>query len=263
MAENKGVVLYDNVLKHDGISIAETAASISGFEFTNAIDWRDFSLFRVASGTTNTIDATVAQDELIDAVGVYVRSYTGTGNNNITVQYESSAGVFTTLVDYVGVGGKLSLNLFSQVTVLAGRRIRFICSAGTADFDIRQIAIGQRLEFQRGQWDGVTPYNFDQSVIADSTVSVNGSILGRSLIRVERSATIDLSYVKNDWMRQYWQPFQVAAAKHAFFYQWSQIYPLEVAFATALKLDAPTQMAQDHMNVTMPLRCLISDNNVI
>lgn len=263
MAENKGRVLYNNVLR-DYSSISYSGTGVAEKGPVNAVDWRDFSLFEVDASSTTILDFTIQTTSVIDAVSLYVTNYTGTGSNSIELQCESSASVFTSLVTTSSAGGKLTFDTFSEVTITAGLRIRFIFTTGTESLNIRQLVVGKHLEFNRGQWSGVTPPNFTSGNVSENIISVNGSIIARNNRYLERSATIDMNYLNNAWMRTYWEPFQLHATKYPFIYQWSPSeFPNEVAFAAASKVNPPVQDSINFMSVSMPLRCLIADTNVL
>lgn len=264
MPENKSRVLYNNILRQDGAAFSYSGVGVVGRAAQNAVDWRDFSLFEVDANSTTTLDITLPNGGTIDAWSIYVANYTGNVSHGVELYYESSPSIFTLLGDISAAGGTLSLNQFSEITVAAGRKIRFSFAIGTATMLVRQLVVGKCLEFERGQWVDITSPNFSQGIISDNIISVNGSAIARNIRRLSRSVTISLDLLNKDWMRNFWEPFQAHAARYAFIYQWSPtLYPNEVAFALAKEINPPVQNSRDFMSITMPLFCLIADSNVL
>lgn len=264
MAENKSLVLYNNLLRQSGATLSYSGTGVVGREEGNAIDWRDFSLFEVDASAITELEITLPDGGTFDSWSIYVANYTGTGNQSISLEYESSPSTFTPVDSQSLAGGKLTFESISQITVAAGRKVKFIFDVGTATMLIRQLVVGNSLEFERGQWDGVTPPNFTQGAVVDNIISVNGSVIARNLRHLERSASINLSHIDKDWMRTNFEPFQVHATRYAFIYKWSPVeYPNEIAFSVAKDIVAPQHDRYRFMSVSMPLRCLIADSNVL
>ena len=262
MAENKSIVLYDNVLKRNS-SISYSGTTVTDRPPLSSIDFRDYSFFEAEASTVTTLDFVMEFEETINAVALYVAAYSGAGNHEIKLSYESAPAVFTDLHTETDAGGALVLISFAGVTVAAGRILRFTFDLGTSPILIRQLSVGLSLEFQRGQWSGATPFNFTQGVKRDNTTSVNGSFLGSNIRRINREYNIELSLVRNDWMRSSWENFQAYASRYTFFLQWAPAeYPDEVAFCTATAIAKPNQDMRDFMSISMPLRCLTADERV-
>ena len=66
--------LHSNSLR--GITPTWSGTTVAAKGPENAVDWFDFSYFEADSGT---LDYTVAADTDIDALSVYVATFTGTG----------------------------------------------------------------------------------------------------------------------------------------------------------------------------------------
>ena len=254
---NLSKVLYSNVLR-DATTVAYSGSETSGFEKENATDYFDWTLFRTSSGTTN-LDFTVGSDTDLDSVSVYTKTVSGT--NSITLQYESSPSVFTTLKTYSAVSGILTFDTFSGITVSSGRKIRFSIVSATS-IDIRQLWAGEYMEFQRGQWATATPPTLTQGIKVSNNISVNGSFLGRSIKRVERSGKIMLEHLTQDWVRDTWEPFADHCTRSPFIYLWSDntAYSAEVGYCFAENIVAPKNAGNSFMSVEMPLRMLVADS---
>jgi len=251
-----GRVLYNNVIK--GLATAFSGTTLSGKPPASATDWADYSVFSADSGN---LDYTVAVDTAIDSVAIYVQTIAGT--NSIVLQYESSASTFTTLKTFSAPSGTLDYEEFTGVTVAAGRKIRFVITAATV-LNIRQLVVGPKLVFPIGQWATVTPSSFLQGVKVTNNIGQNGSVLGRSLKRLERSGKIDLDYLTDAFIRASWEPFALHAARYPFIYAWDYSgHADDIAFAYSTKTEAPSHSSAGFLSASMPIKFLVADSLAI
>lgn len=251
-----GRVLYSNVLR--GITPTFSGTTIAAKPPASAIDWQDFTYF---TSNTGNLDYTVSADTDIDAVAIYVR--TVAGSNSIELQYESSPSTFTSLKTFSAPSGTLDYEEFSGVTVSSGRKIRFVITAATT-MDIRQLVVGEKLEFQQGAWATVTPPIFTQGVKVTNTIGQNGSVLGRSIKRLERSGKIQLDHITDAWVRASWEPFTQHAARYPFIWVWDYTgHPNDVGFAYAEKIEAAQHASAGYLSASMPIRWLVGDEYAV
>jgi hypothetical protein len=255
---NLARVLYNNVLR-DATTVTYSGTETSGFEKENAKDFLDWTLFRTSSGNTD-LDYTVGANTDIDSFSIYTKTHTTA--NTIALKYESSPSTFTTLQTYTATSGKLTMDSFSSVTVSSGRKIRVSFTGGSVD--VRQLWVGEYMEMQRGQWADATSPVLNQGIKVTNSISVNGSFLGRSIKRTERSGKIMLEHLTQDWVRNTWEPFTAHASKRPFVYKWSPTsYPNEIGFCFAEKIVAPKNAANSFMAVEMPIRMLVADEEAV
>ena len=251
-------ILYNNVLR--GLTPTFSGTAVSGKGPENSIDWQDFSFF---TADTGNLDFTVGADTDIDSVAIYVA--TTAGSNSIELQYESAPSTFTSLKTFSTPSGTLDLEEFTGVTVLSGRIIRFVITAATT-MNIRQLVVGEVMEAEQGQFASMTYPNLLGGVKASNTISQNGSILSRSIKRIERTGSLELEYLSASWIRSTWEPFAAHAARYPFIYQPDPTNrPTEVALAVASGgIEAPTNMGKgDLMSVQMKLNMLVADSLAI
>lgn len=253
-------VLYGNVLR-DATTTTYSGTTASGFEFSNATDHFDWTLFRASSGSTD-LDFTMGANTDIDSFSVYTKTVSGT--NSITLKYESGVSSFTTLQTYTAVSGKLTFDSFNSVTVSSGRRIRISFTVATS-LDVRQLWVGEYMEMQRGQWSGIMPPTLTQGIKVTNNISVNGSFLGRSIKRTERKGKIELEHLTESWVRDTWEPFALHATKKPFILKWSDntAYSDEVGYCFAENVMGPKNAQNGYMSVEMPLRILVADENQV
>lgn len=248
--------LWDSALR--GETIAWSGASVAAKGPENAVDWRDFSYFEAGSGN---LDFTMSVSTAIDAWSIFVANFTGTGSETIELQYESSPSVFTSLGTVNPVGGKLTLNEFTEVTVAAGRRIRFVITVGTGTLLIRQLVVGKVMEAEQGQYVSMTYPDLLGGLKLSNVIAQNGSILGRSVKREERMGQIELDFLSPAWVRGTWEPFARHLARYPFIYQPDpRDNPDVVAFSAAENYGSPSNSNYgDRLSVKFKVRNLVAD----
>lgn len=267
MVQTQGQVLYENAARDAGVINTYSGITVTDKEFQNSYDWRDFSIFAVEQNEVNTqLDITLLTTRDIDNVGLWVKPL-GSGTGNIELFYESAPAVFTSIQDWdVDVDDGLMIHEdFSSLNVVAGRKIRWQFNTGATNrMLIRQLAVGERLDFPIGQRDGVAPTALNGDMIIDSNISVNGSVVGRSVRRMDRMSTIELEYLTEAFVRGDWQNFTTHAISNAFFYRQDKInFPLEANFSIATIIPRPMNMMPPPlMKASLPLKNLVNADNI-
>lgn len=249
-------VLYNSALATYKASLAYSGAVTSGFEPLNAVDWRDFSLFKAANSTTY-LTAQVTADTLVDTICAW-RAPGGSASIGVTAETSPDGVTWTNLTGVTCSVGQMKWADITPTTVPSGGYIRARIQGGASVSYWRQISIGSKLQFPRGQWAGISPPSLYQGVVVENVISANGSIIGRNLRRLEKKGAIELTHLDPAWVRTYWDAFAQSAAKYAFWYRWSPVgYPTEICFAVADSIEAPVNAAPPPlMSVTMPIRFL-------
>jgi len=250
----KPYFLWDNVLR--GLSSTWSGTTVSGKAPANATDWFDWSYFEADAGD---LDYTVSADTDIDAASIYTA--TNTAATTIALKYESGVSSFTTLKTWTATSGKLTLDTFSSVTVSSGRRIRLSFSGG--DINVRQLVVGEKLEAEQGQYADMTYPTLTGGVKTSNVVSVNGSIIGRTIKRLERRGVLSLEYLSASFYRNSFEQFAQHAARRPFIYQPNPAgRPNDVAFAAVEGgIQSPQNMAGmgDRMSMSWKLHMLVAD----
>ncbi len=97
-------------------------------------------------------------------------------------------------------------------------RLTFTCAVAVR---IGVIAIGQRLEFELGFYNGAQPPTLNEDVIVTNNKSESGVFLGRSITRIgAKPVTINLDKLSHDWIYTKWLPFKKSAEVNPFIYSW-------------------------------------------
>ncbi len=242
-------VLYDSIIRSG--SLAYSAAQVPGFELPNLYDWRDFSMFRSAAGATLIVDM-LASDTWADTLAVWPIVQAG-ADTGITLEVSDDGTTWATVIVCASFTDP-SPHWF-DLAELTARYFRFTFD-GAGNF--RQIALGKRLQFPIGQWMGLNPPKLVQGVIVQNVISMNGSIIGRNLRRIEKGGRIDLTLLLPDWVRTEWDAFALHCTKLSFFYRWDPVkHGDEIAFAVADGIEAPVNDSPPpRMKVGMPIKFL-------
>lgn len=254
-----GRILFDNRYRDPtGAAVSYSAAEVVGFEKENAIDWRDFSLFRVATGISE-LDVIHSTDQVIDTFSWYVKQPTNT--LAFDLQFESSPAFFTTLATFSSVVGDplIGMKTFAQVTVLAGRKVRVRFNAPLSTEDVRQVTAGTRLNFPIGQHQGIAPPNLRGEFVTTNLIGVNGSFIGRDKVRADIRGEIVLEFTRpQTFVRDVWLALMEHAERFAFFYAWNlDDFDEEVVFAWARDTPRPINAGPEtKMTVRLPWSAL-------
>ena len=248
--------LYSTLLR--GITPTFSGTTVSGMPPANCTDFFDWTFFRADSGN---LDFEMTEDTDIDCVGIYVAE--ASGSNSIELQYESSPSVFTSLKTFSTPEGSMELEKFTPVTVLNGRKIRFVITAATV-LDIRQLMVGEAMDAEQGAWASASPPTFNSGVKFTNTMSQNGALLGRSIKREDRKGKIMLEYLSDSWVRSTWEEFSTYFSRYPFFYQWDPNgHPLDVAFAYAEAVNPPKHSQHGFLTVDIPIKMLVADSEML
>lgn len=254
-----GRILFDNMFRDDDrLTYAYSGSEVTGFEKENAIDWRDFSLFRTDTGATE-LSATFSSDQVIDTFSWYVALAAVGDIFTMVLRYESTPAFFTDLASFnTNSDPAIGMETFDAVTLLAGRILRIDIQADNPE-DIRQIAAGERLDFPIGQHQGIAPPNLRGEFVMSNVIGVNGSFLGRDKVRADLQGDIELEFVQPQaWVRDEWVPFMEHAERFAFFYAWNlDDFADEVVFAWARSTPRPSNTGPNNkMTTSLPWSAL-------
>lgn len=249
-------VLYDSLLHRFQSTITYDGTTVDGYDDTNAVDWRDFSLFRASVGTTNLKIQSDATVRPVDTLAVWWLAHAGTATIYVETSPDDSAWTTVATQALAQAGGIAWLDFAAANVPSSGwLRVRIVT---TVALDFRQISVGQRLEFPVGQWNGIAPPTLYSGVVVDNVTAVNGSIIGRNVRRLEKSGKLDINLLDPSWVRDSFDPFNRHAGRYAFWYRWHPVgYPTEVAFAAANDIVAPVnERPRNKMKIEMPMRLL-------
>jgi len=264
MTDIQGQVLYENRALDSDAVVTYSGTPVSGFDFQYSYDWRDFTLFAVDDSETNVnLDIELPSGGTIDNVGLFVKPYTGSSDATIELFYESAPAVFTSIDSWtINENGLLIQEDISSTVIAAGRKLRWQITTDDEQLFIRNLAAGERLDFPIGQRDGLKPPTLNGDIVVNNKIAENGSIIGRSIRRIDRLSTIMLEYLSESFVRNEWEVFTLEANIHAFYYRWDKVFHgTEATFAIAESVPRPENMMPPPlMSASLPLRNLVVVN---
>lgn len=240
-----GSVLFDNRLTDSGVTITYTGTEQAGFQKEYSIDWFDWTVFRPQQGATK-LKFLLAADGCMDSFCWFVHAEDFTlGGYSLKLSYESVPSVFTQLGNTIDLlpGNSLGKIVFPAVSVLSGRTIEITITIPPTDgysLDIKMLCAGMELVFPIGQYQNIKPPGMQRSRQFSNSMSVTGSVLGRTISREGFSGNIELEYLSEDWVNFTWLPFVDHAQQLAFFYAWDFVkHPLDISYAWATGFEDP------------------------
>lgn len=266
----RGAVLYDNVLTRCTLvsTGANVSTELSGFGVSRAIDYKDYTVTRVspASGTayhtiatyettqSETIDSVAALSSVANCIGDVRMAYDESGVGTSFTAYTPTSSVTTGKLNAAWVtSSEIVLPTGSLIKIEARR-----ASATALPMDLRQVFVGKALVFPIGQHVGIRPAILAQGAQFVSRMSVNGSLIGRDIVRREISATIELDYLSAAFAAGEWDSFARHAERLPFFYTSDIDAPALACWASADRVDAPENSTPVPLvKVSMPLSVIV------
>lgn len=259
-----GRVLYDNPYAQGDVPAVIAGPAFAGFPPVFLFDYVDYSAMRIAADTaTTTVEVTnppaATLNHLgwsfrrlpdgVDQVLVRVLAENGGGHDNVHEEIITNANLtgLVEFADYAFAGADLRLDFEPSGAATAGKTV-----------DIRQIVVGPATIFPRGQRSGLAKPNGIGSFKPTNSISINGSIVGRSVVRRAASRDIDLPYLDQAEVDTLWNPFALHALKKSFFWSWDlPNHPDEAVWAVAQSIVDPEQSdPPPFLRVEMPLRII-------
>lgn len=259
MAEIFPRFYYDNAITGATYTLSGGLSETPSFAWSYVSDWLDFTEF-VWAGTIGAA-ATVASVKPLSAFGLWLAVNTDGGTYQLSAELSGAGNGYTVVATLVKAANDTvpTFVSFTQITLSAGAHFRVTrLTSGTSHY-VREMFVGPTFTPERGMWSGVKPPDQAGTLVTSMTVSVNGSILGRNIRRMDRMQEVSFHPVTQAWVRGPWEAFQLAMAKYACFYQWNPVdYPNEVAFAAAEGITpSENTTPAGYMSVKMMLRILV------
>lgn len=118
---------------------------------------------------------------------------------------------------------------------------------------IGQIFIGPVLRNFNPPGIGWSPPNFAINNMYVNSRSDGGDFLGRSLIRRGSKTRFRMEPVTEEFVRDEWEPFMVAAEEHPFYFSWDAVnFPKEVAYCYVdKKIEIPKYISPKHLSASL------------
>lgn len=124
-------------------------------------------------------------------------------------------------------------------------RLSFVASSVVK---IGILAIGTRLEFELGFYNGAQPPHLNEDTVVTNNKSESGVFLGRSFVRSGiKQTSINLDKISHSWIYNTWLPFKRVAELNPFIYSWGNtpLFNNQLCYQTSF---APIKL-QDRIGV--------------
>lgn len=238
-ALNHARILYASALV--GASVTATG----GTGAANVLNPATYARWAFTGSQAITMTLPTAQQ--IDAVGLGGHSF---ANASALVEYSTSdAGAW---VEFAPAQSGTAAMLFLSAAAVSVKRLRVTVTA-TGAHVLGVIYAGIALQMQRPIYKSHAPATMNRITEYQANESEAGQWLGRNIIRQGLKVDLNWSNLSAAWVRQYFDPFAVAARNTPFFIAWNpQEFPREVAYAWTTQDTAPTNTGpRDLMSVSL------------
>jgi hypothetical protein len=113
--------------------------------------------------------------------------------------------------------------IFVSFNSVSSTRFRIVIDAADANPVAAVVAIGPGIFFEDGIQPGWTPPGYaSQDEIIDS-LSEDGILVGRQLLKRPERTQLDLAHVDDAWMRTYWKPNRERLIRYPWILAWSPL----------------------------------------
>ncbi len=229
----------DAVLEYQG------ATEDPKYPLINAIDWKDWTLFKVKEGITDVLFYLSAHPIMTTSNFCwFVKTLLPTDTGfSIRVYKQVSPGVFSPITSPIDPL-ITPIGMINYGTISGPGTdpylIRFVVPAGKSLY-VRQLFLGLSLIPETGQNVGVAPPSLQQSWKTTNALSVNGSLIGRNTIRLVKEYEINLEYLSFYFVNVLWKEFCTHILRYPFFFRWNpSSFPLDTMFASAKTVESPS-----------------------
>jgi hypothetical protein len=250
-------ILYANKLRTTGAFFQyQGATEDPKFPLVNAVDWKDWTLFRVLEGTTDVaFSLPVGYD--INCFCWFCKALGSTDTGfSIRLYKQTSPGVFAPVMPAIDpLTAPIGMQTFATESMPSNylMLVRFVVPAGKSLY-VRQLGLGEYMTPETGQNVGVAPPSLQQQWKTTNALSVNGSLVGRNLIRLVKDYEINIEYLSPSFVQNQWAPFCTHALRYPFFFRWNPAsYPTDCMFASAKTVESPTISKPGRLTAKMPL----------
>ena len=229
MADEYPRILYEDALASASSVVASGEATDHPVAY--AYDWKPYTHWSPASGTSHTITATWGAVRSFGAWGLYGHNV-GTLGGTIQAAYygeDSAWHNFSTLVDPAD-----DLAIYQYLTTaVTGTRFRWTFTAA-ATLEVCCLAVGTELILPMGVRVGFACPRLARRKTLLPVQSRDGVFLGSSIEQESSQVAVSVEPLTEAWTRATWWPFKDACASRPFFLYWDTIdegYPAYVSQA--------------------------------
>lgn len=225
---------------HDFASTLTASGSENGFPVANLANWYTWQRWKGNASGPWYIRVDCGAARGIDYATIGGHSLNG---HVLLLQGSNDAVTWTTIQDMTPGGGATLFyngvhyydggvnfaaastygpnNISVRVGLTSFRYYQLAISGGVGVPSIGVFSIGRALEFPLGFYGGFQRPYWNEQTDTTNSISERGLFLGRSIQRVGlRPFKIPLTYMRHDWIDDYWMPFREHAELKPFVFVW-------------------------------------------
>ena len=196
----KPKILFSSILKDATLSATDTA---TGYDVDNIIDLRPYTLHKFNAFGTKYITADYGSAVEADALGL-VGHNLGTAVATVSVEYSSdnfAADTHEALAGFLPANDKAIMKEFTSASARYWR-IKIVTAAVVAQIGVA--LLGEVLTFERWPSGGFDPDSL--SIVASSSISKTGNMLGATLKYVLRTVSMTFRAITPSWITNTFTP---------------------------------------------------------
>lgn len=214
MADDLPRILYDNALAECSSLTASSSATDNPVDLL--ADWKPYTSWKPASGSSHTITAIWATERTITGWACWGHNLK-TLSGSVLVEYWTGSAWATLIASYTPTTDDTIYQVAAaSVSTL---KIRWTFTA-SASLEICILCVGSELLPEVGLRSGWSPPHLAQKQTTLPSVSRSGQWLGVSVEQESADLTLTLEDVTEAWIRASWLPFKAACQTRPFFLRW-------------------------------------------
>lgn len=252
---NNPVLGWHNIAKITSITTDDADPLFPAVNLSNQIthlEWRGADV-----GVNHVTVDTAGYEDDLSYVGIARHNF-GTAGISVTIEKETSPGVWATLVnEQLLADDGPAMFLFTEQGMDG---IRLKLGEGTEAPRLSIVYVGKVTYLERRIYVGHTPIVYGRGSKTTSNMSENGEFLGRVILSENTATTFKLDNITPTWYRMDLDPFVKASQKLPFFFNWRPgDYPLETGFCWTTSTPKPVNNAENGMMmINVDVRGIVS-----
>ena len=219
---SKPIVLFNSIVTELNVTASHTE---TGYPASAVATPFTYDFWRKPAAAVAFLDIDAGEDVTADSLG-----WLGSHGATPVYSLESSdngADYIEVVPQAFAIEGA-NVALFDAVTA---RYWRLNIGSTLNAYDVRNVMIGQSLEFERCIMKSHAPLPYNRVTRYTTNESGTGQFLGRSIIRQHQSTEVQMEMMSAPWSRDQFQGFVRHAEKKPFYFSWNpDKYPDEAGY---------------------------------
>lgn len=208
----------------DNRSSAITASGTSdGFNPSSLANWMPWDFWQGDTGS-GYVQVDCGDDAAVNYLAIAAHNFNFTGADFELLGSDDVGFSSSTSIESFGPITQGSNVLCFKFNETSFRYYRLAYTGSSTPVRIGVIALGKRMEFERGFYGGFTPPKWNDESEVLNNKSEGGVFLGRSILRSSvRPISIQVEPVSHQWVEDTWLPFKEHATLKPFFLAWGNV----------------------------------------